>query len=119
MVSCSEQPAHATCVWWYASPAQNQFPGSACATRESSRISAIMSSMTKPRYVSTAILRGSDGSGGGGETGCVALTGEGLTVACMLPMIHCSQPNCQGGDRCVKAVATVRYPFRTAPRTPC
>ena len=57
MVSCSEHPAHSTCVWWYARKFQNPFPGSAFATRESCTTSAIISSMTKPRYVSTARLR--------------------------------------------------------------
>ena len=48
-MSWSEQPAHSTWVWLYPRKAQNQLPGKACATRASSRTSAIISSITKPR----------------------------------------------------------------------
>src|ERR1035441_7828393 len=57
MVSCSEHPTQAECVWWNARKLQNGLPGRALETRESSSTSAIMRSMTRPRYASMARLR--------------------------------------------------------------
>src|SRR5208282_1839465 len=55
--SCSEQPAHSAWVWLKARIFQNQLAGNASEMRENCRTSAIMSSITKPRYASTATLR--------------------------------------------------------------
>src|SRR5215472_2473126 len=57
MRSCSEQPAHSTWVWLYARTFQNQLVGKASATRERRSTSAIINSITNPRYASTATLR--------------------------------------------------------------
>src|SRR5215471_11593023 len=58
IMSCSEQPAHSTCVWLKARKPQNQLPGYAAATRASWTTSAIIRNMTMPRYASIATLRG-------------------------------------------------------------
>src|SRR5579872_5014339 len=57
MVSWSEQPTHSTCVWFQARKCQKGLPGKAAATRDNCSTSAIMRSMTRPRYASTAMLR--------------------------------------------------------------
>src|ERR1044072_8458831 len=83
MVSCREQPDQGTWLWLYARKFQNELPGNACATRESCSTSAIISSITKPRYVSTATLR-TAGKATGGDSrpdGVAALDGR---VACIV-----------------------------------
>src|SRR5687767_14882949 len=53
MRSCSEQPTHSTWLWCQPRNCQNAFSGTARATRESRRTSAIIRNITKPRYAST------------------------------------------------------------------
>ena len=57
IVSCREQPAHSTWLWLNAKNPQNQLPGNARATLGRRNTSAIISSITKPRYASTAVFR--------------------------------------------------------------
>ena len=48
-MSCSEQPAQSTCVWWYARKPMTALAGKASARRLNCSTSAIISSITKPR----------------------------------------------------------------------